>query len=152
VDRDLDGKSDDPGVPLLYAAWDDLAHAALCGRLGKVACAALELRRNLFEAPPRGQYGGWHQYMYKDLRALLGFKVADRYGLRYCGNGKVKACAKALWKGLDKGAKEVARKQGSDPAKWRAPVTKVPFTPVPLIDIQYTNRPSGIHQVMQFAP
>jgi len=25
-------------------------------------------------------------------------------------------------------------------------------TPLPLAEIQYTNRPSGIHQVMQFTP
>ena len=29
---------------------------------------------------------------------------------------------------------------------------KISFAPLPLVDMQYTNRPSGIHQVMQFAP
>ena len=31
-------------------------------------------------------------------------------------------------------------------------MVKISFTPIPLVDMQYTNRPSGIHQVMQFAP
>ena len=37
-------------------------------------------------------------------------------------------------------------------AAWRAPEAKeqITFTPIPLITMQYTNKPTGIHQVMQF--
>ena len=30
--------------------------------------------------------------------------------------------------------------------------TYVNFSPIPLYKMQYTNKPSGIHQVMSFAP
>jgi hypothetical protein len=30
--------------------------------------------------------------------------------------------------------------------------SEIRFTPIPLIDKQYTNRPTGIDQVMQFGP
>ena len=49
-------------------------------------------------------------------------------------------------------SEDEAEKQGQDPASWRTPTVKISFSPLPLVDMQYTNRPSGIHQVMQFAP
>ena len=77
-DADRDGKIDDPGVPILDAAWKGLTDAGLCDRLGTALCKQLEGRNARFDQPPGGQYGGWHQYMWKDLRALLGQKVARR--------------------------------------------------------------------------
>jgi hypothetical protein len=47
----------------------------------------------------------------------------------------------------------LATAQGSDPAAWRkaeAP-EQITFSPVPLITMDYTNRPSGIHQLMDFS-
>jgi hypothetical protein len=106
-----------------------------------------------FQSPPSGMYGGWHQYMEKDLRALAGRRVAGAFKVRYCGKGRVGACARDLWAAIDQAAQAEAGRQGStDPAQWKLPVVKIAFSPVPLADIQYTNRPSGIHQVMQFAP
>jgi hypothetical protein len=75
-DADRDGKIDDPGVPILDAAWKGLTDAGLCDRLGTALCKQLEGRNARFDQPPGGQYGGWHQYMWKDLRAMLGQKVA----------------------------------------------------------------------------
>ena len=98
-------------------------------------------------------YGGWHQYMSKDLRTLAGGKVRGKFNVRYCGKGDVSACARDLWAAIDRAARAEAARQGTtDPAQWKSPVTKISFTPLPLVDMQYTNRPSGIHQVMQFAP
>ena len=80
-------------------------------------------------------------------------KVRGKYHVRYCGKGKATACAKALWSAIDKAAAAEARRQGgTDPATWTRPVVKVNYSPLPLWDMQYTNRPTGIHQVMQFAP
>ena len=39
-DADRDGKIDDPGVPILDAAWKGLSDAGLCDRLGTVAVQA----------------------------------------------------------------------------------------------------------------
>jgi acyl-homoserine lactone acylase PvdQ len=151
-DADRDGRIDSPGAPILDAAWKGLTDAALCDRLGSGLCAQLASRNPRFDAPPGGQYAGWHQYMWKDLRAMLGQKVAGAYHLRYCGDGKVSRCAKELWAALDKAGARLAAQQGPDPNAWRAPEAKeqITFTPIPLVTMQYTNKPTGIHQVMQF--
>ncbi|MBA3406550.1 MAG: hypothetical protein H0U06_00585 [Solirubrobacterales bacterium] len=44
------------------------------------------------------------------------------------------------------------RQGTTDPSRWRLATKKIAFTPLSLAEIQYTNRPSGIHQVMQFTP
>jgi hypothetical protein len=90
--------------------------------------------------------------MWKDLRAMLGQKVAGAYHLRYCGNGKVATCAHELWAALDAAGAKLAAQQGADPNAWRVPEAKeqITFAPIPLITMQYTNKPTGIHQVMQF--
>ena len=152
VDADLDGTTDAPGAAVLDRAWAQLADAAMCKRLGKSGCEALADRVNVFDAPPGGQYGGWHQFMWKDLRAVLGDKVRGRYGMRYCGKGKVAVCAADLWEALETAVEELTAENGADPLSWRRPVETVQFNPLPLRPIQYTNRPSGTHLVMQFAP
>ena len=77
----------------MAAIWDDLAGAAICGRLGASLCKALETRQARFQRPPGGMYGGWHQYMSKDLRRLAGGAVRGPMQLRYCGNGDAARCA-----------------------------------------------------------
>lgn len=150
ADRNLDGNIDDPGAIILDTAWKGLTNAGLCDRLGSSLCKALEGRISRFDAPPGGQYSGWHQYMDKDLRTLLKRKVSGRYHLRYCGDGSVSRCSSELWKALSAAGKTLAAKQGGDPAKWTEPVTKVGYSPLPLYTMQYTNKPTGIHQVMAF--
>jgi acyl-homoserine lactone acylase PvdQ len=148
VDTNADGQIDEPGAALIDAAWPGLWKAALCDRLGKAGCAAIQARSGSFDAPPGGQYAGYHQAMWKDLRAVLGDKVKGRYSTRYCGKGNAKTCSKKLWKALDGAAKQL----GPDAASWTRPTAVVTFSPLELTPIQYTNRPSGIHLVMQFAP
>jgi hypothetical protein len=152
VDADGDGKVDSPGEAVMVGVCERLAGAGLCDRLGRALCAELATLRPRFDAPPgSNQYGGWHQYMDKDLRALLGRKVRGPYRLRYCGRGSVRACARALWATLETSGKALAAAQGTtDPEQWRIPVRTLAFTPLPLVPVQYTNRPSGIHQVLQF--
>ncbi len=153
VDANGDGFIDGAGQAALAAIWNDLAGAAMCRRLGTGLCKALETRQSRFESPPGGMYGGWHQYMSKDMRTLAGERVRGRFHVRYCGKGDARRCARDLWAAIDEAAQREAGRQGStDPATWRRPVVKVGFTPLPLTEIQYTNRPSGIHQVFQFAP
>lgn len=91
---------------------------------------------------------------WKDLRALLGQKVAGAYHLRYCGDGSVKTCSHELWAALDAARRRLASQQGADPKAWRAPEAKeqITFAPISLITMRYTNKPTGIHQVMQFGP
>ena len=81
-------------------------------------------------------------------------RCAGAYHLRYCGDGSVKTCSTELWAALDAARKRLAAQQGADPTAWRAPEAKeqITFAPLPLITMQYTNKPTGIHQVMQFGP
>src|SRR4051794_12188390 len=150
VDANLDGNVDSPGAVLLDTAWKKITDAGLCDRLGTGLCRALEGRIARFDLPPSGQYSGWHQYMGKDLRTLLGQKVRGKYHLKYCGDGSVSRCSKELWSALAAAGKVIAAKQGADPSKWTEKAATISFSPLPLTTMQYTNKPTGIHQVMAF--
>jgi acyl-homoserine lactone acylase PvdQ len=150
VDANGDGNIDDPGAVVLDAAWKKITDAGLCDRLGGGLCTQLEDRISRYDLPPDGQYSGWHQYMGKDLRTQLGQKVRGKYHLRYCGDGSVARCSKELWAALASAGKSVAAKQGADPSKWTEKAATIGFSPLPLTTMQYTNKPSGIHQVMAF--
>ncbi|HET6509394.1 MAG TPA: penicillin acylase family protein [Baekduia sp.] len=150
ADRNGDGNIDAPGAIILDTAWKAITNAGLCDRLGSTLCKSLEGQISRFDQPPGGQYSGWHQYMGKDFRTMLKRKVVGKYHLKYCGDGSVSRCSSELWKALSAAGKTLASKQGDDPSKWTEPVTKVGFTPLPLYTMQYTNKPTGIHQVMAF--
>ncbi|HEX8743296.1 MAG TPA: penicillin acylase family protein [Thermoleophilaceae bacterium] len=153
IDADRDGNIDDAGVPIMDAIWTRVTDAALCDTIGKALCKQLDRTLHTrFSAPPGGgQYSGWHHYMYKDFRSLLGEKVAGAFSRRYCA-GTAAACAAKLWKAIDAAGASLAASLGSDPATWREPRSKnlIKFGPLPLIDMDYTNRPSGIQQVISF--
>ncbi len=156
VDSNQDGKIDAPGAAIIDQAWQSIAGDGLCWRMGTKLCEELASRNggsDAFDAPPGGQYGGWHQYMWKDLRSLLGEKVAGAYKIKYCGKGSLAKCSADIWDSISEAAATLAAAQGSDPATWRkaeAP-EQINFTPIPLITMDYTNRPSGIHQLMDFS-
>ena len=64
-----------------------------------------------------------------------------------------RACAKKLWAALERGAAEA--RCGRRAATRRSGARRrrtIEFTPLPLFNMQYTNKPSGIHQVMAFGP
>lgn len=152
LDRDLDGRIDDPGAAIMDAAWPRLADAAISPVLGGLvdALAALEPR---FDQPPGGQARGWHSYIVRDLRALLGEKLRAPFRVRYCGAGSLGACRTALWATLDAVGAQAALTQGPDPAAWRANanVERITFAPGFLTTtLRYTNRPSAIQQIMSF--
>jgi acyl-homoserine lactone acylase PvdQ len=154
LDRDLDGKIDAPGAAILDAAWPKLADAAMVPVLGKQL--ADELDTSLFarfDQPPAGQFDGWHMYMDKDLRTLLGLRVSGKLANRYCGRGSLRRCRQVLWAALDAAGAELAQAQGPNPAAWRkdAIAERIKFVPgVFTKTMRYSNRPSGIQQVISF--
>ena len=78
LDVDLDGKIDHPGAPCSTARGTKLADAAM----GRVLGPQLEQFADIegrFDLPPSGQFGGWHHYIDKDLRTLLGQPVQGAY-------------------------------------------------------------------------
>jgi hypothetical protein len=135
-------------------AWPRLADAAMTPVLGKPLADQLSntLHRR-FDLPPGGQFGGWHMYMSKDLRTLLGRPVRGPLANRYCGAGDANVCRSELWAAIDAAGTELEAGQGPDPAAWRADATRerISFAPGLLpYTMRYTNRPSGIQQVIEF--
>jgi acyl-homoserine lactone acylase PvdQ len=153
LDRDLDGRIDDPGVAIMDAAWPRLADAAMRPLLGARADDLARWLQGRYAQPPGGQGSGWHSYLHKDLRTLLGERVRGRFANRYCGLGDLVRCRTDLWAALEAAGAELAAAQGPDPAAWRADATRerMPFAPGLLpIRLRYSNRPSGIQQVVEF--
>jgi acyl-homoserine lactone acylase PvdQ len=154
LDRDLDGRIDDPGAAILDTAWNRLADAAMTPVLGKPLADQLsQTLHSRYNLPPGGQFSGWHQYMDKDIRTLLGERVRGPFANRYCGNGDVNVCRAALWAALESAGVDLEAAQGPDPAAWRADANRERIAFVPNLlpyTIRYTNRPSGIQQVIEF--
>src|SRR5205823_8943 len=110
---------------------------------------------SIYDQPPGGQYTGWHVWMDKDLRTILGQKVKGPFALRYCGGGSLKLCRKLLWHALNQAGKKLQATQGqSDPGAWHSSATAEEISFVPGLlpyKMRYTNRPSGIQQVLSFS-
>ncbi len=163
LDRDFNGEIDAPGAASLDAAWPKIADAFMKPVLGPQLNELASLFSR-FDQPPGGQYSGWYQYFDRDIRALLGKKVKKPFKVKYCGHGKKAACQKAVWKAIAAAGTEAAAKYGSDdPSSWRVdtvhreengvvtnPGEQIKFAPLGLITMHYTNRPSGIQQVISF--
>ncbi|MCB8969866.1 MAG: penicillin acylase family protein [Thermoleophilales bacterium] len=152
LDLDNDGKIDNPGAAVMDGSWNNIADAFMKPRLG-TQLDELATLFSRFDLPPSGQYSGWYQYFDRDINALLGRKVPTPFANAYCGKGKLKACQTALWNAIDESGAEIAAAQGTeDPAAWRSDATReqIKFSPINLRTMRYTNRPSGIQQVISF--
>jgi len=148
LDRDLDGKIDDPGAAIMDAAWPRLAEAVMSPVLGSLTdrLAALEPRFSI------SMSGAWINYVEKDLRTLLGRPVQTPYRLRYCGKGDLTACRASLWNALEAAGAELAALQGADPAAWRADANaeRIVFAPGILRNtMRGANRPT-FQQLISF--
>ncbi len=139
LDRDLDGIMDaGPGPAIMDALYPRLFAAAM-------PVAGLGPLIGTDSGPASGFTDGGFWYLDKDLRTLTGTRFASPFKERYCGGGDRSACAAAIW-----AAFEVIP---GDPEAMRADATKerIAFRPGLLpTTIRYTNRPSGIQQVMSF--
>jgi acyl-homoserine lactone acylase PvdQ len=152
LDLDLDGKIDDPGAAIMDTAWNKIADAFMKPLIGS-QLNELNSLFSRFDKPPGGQYSGWYQYFDRDISRLLGEKVPQPFNNRYCGKGNKHACQTAVWNAIAAAGAELTADQGtSDPAAWRADATaeQIHFGPIPLLTMRYTNRPSGIQQVISF--
>lgn len=156
LDTNLDGKIDDPGAAVMDAAYDRIARAVLGGVLGdQLTSDFADLNGISNDANPGGSSygGGWYSYVDKDLRTLLGDRVAGRYHRRYCGAGSLPACSQALWAAIQQAADGLAAAQGPSPAAWRADATaeRIRFGPGLISDtMRWTNRPT-FQQAVEWA-
>jgi acyl-homoserine lactone acylase PvdQ len=152
LDSNNDGKVDSSGAPIMDAFGPKLSDAVMDPVLGPQADALAKMvSKNASEGS--GFTGGWISYIDKDLRTLLGEKVKGPFHFRFCGNGNVTACANSLWAALDAAGNELQATDGPVPSNWRADANaqRITFLPGLLpLKIRYTNRPSGIQQVISF--
>ena len=107
-----------------------------------------------FDQPPAGQYSGWYQYFQRDIGRLVGARVPQPFANRYCGHGSKTACQQAIWNAIAAAGAQLTTTYGSpDPSTWRADAIaeRIHFAPnlVPWT-MRYTNRPTGIQQVISF--
>ncbi len=100
--RDADGNGtydDTEAVRIIDAWWPRWVTAEFRPRLGRGLFDAIEAVVAFHDAPgPIGSafISGWYGYVNKDLRTLLGEPVKGRFSRPYCGNGRLKACARSL--------------------------------------------------------
>jgi acyl-homoserine lactone acylase PvdQ len=146
LDRNGDGKVDDPGAAILDRAWAKLADAVLSPVLGSLTdqLATLMGRDDAPNAQGSSYIDGWYGYVNKDLQG--------GFANHYCGAGDATACSKSLWAGLDAAGNELAAAQGPDPAAWRSDATaeRIHFAPGILpATMRWTNRPT-YQQILSF--
>jgi acyl-homoserine lactone acylase PvdQ len=153
LDLSGDGKIDNPGAAIMDAAWPKIANAFMRPRLGS-QLNELDSLFTRFDGPPGGQYDGWYQYFDRDIRKLLGMKQPQPFANSYCGSGKLHKCQKSIWQAIEAAGQKLTKQQAtSDPSAWRADATaeRIEFAPGLLpFTMRYTNRPSGIQQVISF--
>jgi len=153
LDLDLDGNIDDPGAAIMDAAWPNIANAFMKPQLGSQRDELASLFSR-FDAPPGGQYSGWYQYFNRDIRRLLGKNQKQPFANRYCGGGNLHRCRQSIWEAIAAAGDELASDQGTSvPSEWRADADaeRIHFVPGLLkTTMRYTNRPSGIQQVISF--
>jgi acyl-homoserine lactone acylase PvdQ len=149
LDKDLDGKIDSAGAPIMDAWWPKLADAVVSGGLGPDLTDALsDVSGRGGSAGSGGSSfgGGWWNYVDKDLRTITGQKVEGKYSVQFCGGGDKAACQAAIWKSLDDVFVQLSATQGNDPSAWRADATKerIKFQPglIPQTTMRWTNRPT----------
>jgi hypothetical protein len=153
LDLNNDGLIDDPGAAIMDAAWPRIADALLRPQLGP-QLDELNSFFTRFNGPPSGQNVGWYMYFDRDIRRLLGMKQPAPFQNRYCGHDNLAKCQNAMWHAIAAAGDELTQEQGtSNPSAWRADANaeRIHFVPGILsTTMRYTNRPSGIQQVITF--
>ena len=151
LDRDLDGKIDDPGAAIMDAAWPKLADAVLRPVLGPLVDQLAQLMPRDDAPNPGGSsyLTGWYGYVDRDLRAFFG---GQGFPTRFCGAGDLARCRADLWAALDAAGNELEAAQGPDPSAWRADATaeRIRFSGFLTDTMRWANRPT-FQQLVSFA-
>ncbi len=153
LDLNGDGKIDNPGAAIMNAAWPKIAAAFMRPALGPLEGEFSSLV-SVFDSPPGGQFSGWYQYFDRDVSKLLKIKQPQPFTNAYCGAGNLKRCRREVWTAIAAAGRQLASQQHStNPSSWRASATDERITFIPGLlkyTMSYTNRPSGIQQVISF--
>ena len=159
LDRTGNGQITAPGAAIMDAAWPLLAKAWAAPVLGPALSGQLASFVSIYDNPndgvgTGGQYTGWHVWMDKDLRTILGQPVKGKFAVRYCGAGNLGRCRSLLWSAIDQAGTRLAAAQGPNPAGWHSSATAEEITFIPGLlpyKMAYTNRPTGIQQILSFS-
>jgi acyl-homoserine lactone acylase PvdQ len=142
LDRNLDGKIDDPGAAIMDAAWPRIAEAVMRPELGPLTTRLESLVSLDDPANPGGSsyYNGWYSYVVKELSG--GFSTG-----RFCPPA---SCRTLIRDAIDAAGRDLAAEQGPDPTQWRADATRerIRFGFLPQT-ARWTNRPT-FQQVITF--
>jgi acyl-homoserine lactone acylase PvdQ len=154
LDVNLDGKADaGPGPAIWDALYPVLADAILAPALGPQNDELSRLVGRL-NAPSTGFQDGRIWILDKDLKSLVGEALKAPYHTKFCGSGDKATCQATIWQAFKQAGDAIAAAQGNgDVAAWfmDANAERIKFAPGLLpITIRYTNRPSGIQQVISF--
>jgi hypothetical protein len=79
--------------------------------------------------------------------------VRGAFSTRFCGGGDLAACRASLWTAMKAAGDELAAEQGPDPTGWHSDAQRERIVFVPGLlpyTMRYTNRPTGIQQVITF--
>ena len=143
IDRDLDGKIDDPGAAIMDAVWPRLADVLMRPTLGPLTDRLKALLAVDDFANPHGSsyFGGWYGYVVQDLAAATP---------TFCGGGDSARCRASVWAAIDEAGSALAAVQGPDPTHWRADAVgeRITFGFLPQT-ARWTNRPT-FQQVISF--
>lgn len=155
LDRDLSGTIDAGAAPgIMDVLYPRLADAVLDPVLGPQLGAQLSARVGDTNDTGSGFTGGRIAYVDKDLRELTGTRFASPFSTHFCGLGVLAACQRSIWQAFADTAAALSTAQGTtDPTRWTANANaeRIRFAPGLLqTTIRYTNRPSGIQQVLTF--
>jgi acyl-homoserine lactone acylase PvdQ len=144
LDRDLDGKIDEPGAAIMDAAWPGLADVLMRPTLGPLTDRLKTLIAVDDPANPHGSsyYGAWYSYFVRDL---------SQPTPTFCGGGNLEGCRASLRAALDAAGDRLAAAQGPDPSQWRSDATRerITFGFLPMT-ARWTNRPT-FQQVISFS-
>jgi acyl-homoserine lactone acylase PvdQ len=154
MDADGDGKIDaGAAATIMDNLYPRIANAVLAPVMGPQLQQLSDLEGET-NGTRGGFTGGRINYVDKDLRSLLGTQFKSPFATKFCGGGDLTACRASLWQAVDDARVALTAAQGTpDPAAWTsdADAEKISFAPGLLpIKIRYTNRPSGIQQVLWF--
>jgi acyl-homoserine lactone acylase PvdQ len=146
LDRDLDGKIDDPGAAVMDVAWPKIADAVMSPVLGPQLneLASLMARDDPANNQGSAYISGWYGYVDKDLRQIAGRSVAGPFKTKFCGLGDPAACRDSLWAAIDAAGNELQAAQGTDPTAWRSDATaeRIRFSAFMPNTMRWTNRPT----------
>jgi acyl-homoserine lactone acylase PvdQ len=141
-----------PGAAIIAASWTGISNAVMGPQLGP-QLGELNAIFPRFDGYLSGQYSGWYQYMDRDFKSLLHIHQPQPLANPYCGKGDLARCQRALWAAIATAGRRLTTSQHTaDPSDWHASATaiEIHFSPLNVFTMQYTNRPSGIQQVISF--